>query len=53
MSAPPWLAGRQEDHVLFRGLRLKVGVDAGPLQAIITPGTGRTDYRCEWRWRGG
>ncbi len=33
------------DHVLFRGLRLKVGVDAGPVQATIIQGTGRVDYR--------
>ncbi len=40
--------GRPE--VIFRGLRLKVGVDAGPVQAIIHPSTGRVDYRCVRTW---
>ncbi len=35
-----------QEHVLFRGLRLKVGVDAGKVHTTITPGTGRADYRC-------
>ncbi len=34
-----------QDHVLFRGLRLKVGVDAGAADATIVPSTGRVDYR--------
>ncbi len=32
--------------VLFRGLRLKVGLDVGHVHATIVPSTGRVDYRC-------
>ncbi len=33
-------------HVLFRGLRLKVGIDVGHVHASINPMTGRITYRC-------
>ncbi len=31
--------------VLFRGLRVKVGVDAGPVQALLSSATDRVDYQ--------
>ncbi len=38
------LAGRTV-QVLFRGPRLKAGIDVGPAHATVSPVTGRMTYR--------
>ena len=46
----PHLSRRQV--VVFRGLRLKCGLDCGKLQGEINGITGRMSYRCGERGRG-
>ena len=44
--------GVSQEVVVFRGLRLKCGLDCGKLQGEINGITGRMSYRCDWcdRW---
>ncbi len=35
----------KEEHLLYRGLRLKAGVHMGQLHAHVNPTTGKMSYR--------
>ena len=43
----PYKNGQVMNTVVFRGLRLKTGIDTGPVLGEVHAMTGRLTYRCE------